>query len=72
LVDVDSLVEDHQVEINKLAEGGPVFLTYLINDRSLIEVRWMVVEGHNSASTSKPAQTQAAASPPPFSLNNNE
>ena len=65
-------MEDHQAKINKLAEGGLVFLTDLINDKSLIEARWMVVEGCDTVGPSKPAQTQATASPPPYLLNNNE
>jgi len=32
----------------------------------------MVVEGCDTVGPLKPVQTQAAASPPPFSLNNNE
>ena len=65
-------MEDHQAKINKLVEEGPVFLTDLINDRSLIEARWMVVEGCDTVGPSKTAQTQAAAYPPPSLLNNNE
>ena len=71
-VDVDSLVEDHLAEINKLVKEGLVFLTDLINDMPLIKPRWIVVEGRDGAGPLELVQTQAVASLPPFSSNNNE
>jgi len=57
LAKANSLVEDHQDDINKLAEGGLVILSDLINDTCFIEIGWMVIEKCNDASPLEPVQT---------------
>jgi len=69
---VDSLVKDYQDEINKLDEGGSVFLSNLINDTHLIEIGWMVIEGYDGAGPSKLINSQAIISPSSFSSDDNK
>ena len=71
-MEVDSLVKDHQDDINKLAERGSVVLSDLIDDAHLIETGWMVVKVCDGVGPSEPVQTQTITSSSSFSSDDNK